>query len=42
MFMNDLFIDDVGEHVPEIGNARKSGNDHELKAGLVTRLSNNL
>src|SRR5258707_147091 len=25
MFMNDLFMNDVGEHVPEIGNARKSG-----------------
>ena len=39
IIMNDLFMNDVGEHVPEIGNAGASREPtHEFKAGLVTRL----
>jgi hypothetical protein len=42
MFMNDLFMNDVGEHVPRDWQCAQVGNDYELKASLVTRLSNNL
>jgi hypothetical protein len=49
MFMNDMFMSDVGaaypiiismiQRVPDHRNARQVGSDHELKARLDTRSS---